>query len=72
MIKPFCIQVNLLIETEEENSFVPFFIQVEQIQGYFIAEGFICLVISGENYNCEFDNYLLKFLRSYFTPMTLN
>jgi len=72
MIKPFCIQVSLLIETEEQTTFVPFFIQVEQIQGYFIADGFICVVISGENYNCEYDSNLLKFLRSYFTPMNLN
>ena len=72
MIKPFCIQVSLLIETEEDTAFVPFFIQVEQIQGYFIADGLICLVVSGENYNCELESNLLKFLKNYFNPMCLN
>ena len=72
MIKPFCIEVSLLIETEEGEMFTPFFVQFEQIQGYFIADGYISIIISGQNYNCELETKLLRFLKSYFNPMSLN
>ena len=58
---------------EFDYGFVEFCFNIQEVQGYYISkEHFICVVISGQIYELEYEKKLYILIKKYFTPISLN
>ena len=73
-IKPYCIKVKYFsISQEQEFELVDLYLKVEDISGFYVSKiGQIVIMWKGSYLDCEYNKHLLKFLKEWFNPISLN